>query len=313
MKDKTTREILLRHKERLSLYNDYSFIRGVDDRVLFNDAVLEPAWQIINNEYCQVTEIIIDNCAHLFIVKKLPWDSDYFGFPCFSVEYVLFNHGDHKILRNALNAFIKSNLAPNSYYTINAPSGDIVLVRALSSTRFNLVETRLNYFLKLGQNQVPASIDIIKEASLTDIPHLRSVAIKMRNRFDRVHADPAFSQDAADQYLARFVEESVKGFADLVLKIVDDKGVPFGFLAGNYPTEISGTQVSRLVLAAVDSSVQKGGLYDLLREMIYRVKIKNADYLTTITQAANIPAIRVWEKAGFSLFKATHLYSIKND
>lgn len=313
MKDKITRENLLRYKKRLSLSNNYSFIREVEDQILFNNAVLEPALQIVNSENCNVVEITIDNYDHLFIVKKLPWDSDYFGFPCFSVEYVLFNHSDYNILRNALNAFIKSNLMPNSYYTINVPSEDIVLVQALSSTGFNLVETRLNYFLKLNENHSPTNIDIIKEANLTDIPHLRSVAIKMRNRFDRVHADPTFSQDAADQYLAKYVEESVKGFADIVLKVVDDKGVPFGFLAGNYPIELSGIRVSKLVLAAVDSSIQKGRLYDLLREMIYRVKLKNADYLTTITQAANIPAIRAWEKAGFSMFKATHLYSIKND
>jgi ribosomal protein S18 acetylase RimI-like enzyme len=47
--------------------------------------------------------------------------------------------------------------------------------------------------------------------------------------------------------------------------------------------------------------------------MINRLKNKNADFLTTITQAANIPAIRTWEKAGFKLYKVTNLYSIKND
>lgn len=310
---KMTEKNLLRYKERLSLYNNYSFIQDIDKEVFFNDIILVPAFRNINNESIYIVEILIDKFEHLFVVKKLLWESNYFGFSCFSVEWILFKHADYKILRNALNVFIKSNLPPNSYFTINVPSEDITLVQALSSTKFNLVETRLNYFLTLNQNFEASHIDIIKEANITDIPYLRSVAMKMRNKFDRVHADPAFSEEQADEYLAKFAEESVKGFADLVLKVVDDNGIPFGFLAGNYPINISGLYVSKLVLAAVDSSVQRGRLIDLLAEMIYRVKLKKADYLTTITQAANIPAIRVWEKSGFSLFKVTHLYSIKND
>lgn len=313
MMENITKENLLRYKKRLSLSNNYSFIRDINSEVLFYDAVLEPAFRNINNECYHVVEILIEKFEHLFVVKKLLWESDYFDFSCFSVELILFKHVDYKILRNALNVFIKSNLPPNSYFTINVSSEDILLVQALSSTNFNLVETRLNYFLKLNQNIESNNIADIKEANLIDIPYLRSVAMKMRNRFDRVHADPTFSEEMADLYLAKFAEESVKGFADLVLKVVDDKGIPFGFLAGNYPVKISGLNVSKLILAAIDSFVQRGRLIDLLTEMIVRLKSKKADYLTTITQAANIPAIRAWEKAGFRLFKVTNLYSIKND
>jgi len=309
--EKITEENLLIYKKRISFYNNYSFIREIDSEVLFKAAVLEPAIQNINDESCHIIEIIIEKCKHLFVFKKQLWESDYFGFSCFSVEYVLFTHDDYKILHKALNAFIESSLQPNSYLTINVPTEDTILIQALGFTGFVLVETRLNYFIKLNQNHDLQNIGNIKEAGLEDIPYLRAVAMKMKNKYDRVHADPAFSEEEADQYLAKFVEESIKGFADIVLKVVNDKDIPFGFLAGNNPIKISEFYVSKLVLAAVDSFIQKGRLFDLLTEMMYRVKSKKADYLTTITQAANFPAIRVWEKSGFSLFKVTHLFSIK--
>ena len=312
MKD-LSREDLRSYKRRLSLFNSFSFIRSFDVGLFFDNAILEPAFNNINSENCHIDELVIENHRHLFVVNELEWDSNYFGFPCFSINLILFKHEDYKILRAALNLFAKTKIPPNAYFTINVPCEDITLIQALSCTQFNLVETRVNYFLKLEGKYEPCSNGRIEKADFKDIPYLRSVAMRMRNKFDRVHADPAFSEEEADQYLAKFAEESVKGFADFVLKIIDDKGQPFGFLAANFPREIYGFHVAKFVLAAVDNSIQKGRANDLVTEMIYRLQLKNADYITTITQAANVPAVRVWERAGFKLFKASNLYSIKND
>lgn len=306
-------EKLFSNKERAYLYNNYNFIRDVDKDLLFRESVLQPLLCNFKPGLFKEVKIIIKELEHTFILKAQNWESEYFGFSCFSIEFILYEHHDYKILRNAINVFIQSNLPPKAYCTINVPSEDIILVQALSCTIFNLVETRLNYFLKIDQQHKTKHLNNIKIAELKDIPFLRKVAIKMRNRFDRVHADPSFSELEADLYLAKFVEESVKGFADIVLEVVDENNLPFGFLAGNYPVNIAGSNISKLVLAAVDSSVQRGKLTELLHEMTYYLKLKSADYITTITQAANIPAIRVWESAGFKLFKVTHLYSLKND
>jgi dTDP-4-amino-4,6-dideoxy-D-galactose acyltransferase len=308
-----TTEDLYIYKNRLALLNAYCFIREVNSEILFNNAVLNPLMKKINSEDYSVCEIQIKKNRHLFIIKRLTWDSEYFGFLCQTVEMILFNHSDIGILRWAINFFIKSYVPQKSYITINVPSEDILLIQAISSTKFNLIETRLHYCLKLNKTFDYQNLNTISQAHLSDIPELRLIAKKMRNVYDRVHADPAFSDEVADNYLAQFVEESIKGFADIVLKIFDDKGIPFGFLAANYPFEISGLHISKLVLAAVDSDGKKGKLIDLLKEMIFQLKLKRSDYLTTITQSANKPAIRVWEKMGFSLYMCSHLYSFKND
>src|ERR1035437_6498395 len=104
-----TKKNLLSYKKRLTMYNNFSFIHDVDSEILFNDVLLEPTFRNINNEYCHVVEILIEKFKHLFVVKKMLWESDYFGFSCFSIELILFKHTDYKILRNALNVFIKSN------------------------------------------------------------------------------------------------------------------------------------------------------------------------------------------------------------
>jgi len=92
--------------------------------------------------------------------------------------------------------------------------------------------------------------------------------------------------------------------------VPDISGVrPFGFLAADYPVEVMGHRIAKLVLAAVDNSEYSGWLSKLLTAVIYELKMKGTDILTTITQASNRPAIRTWEKAGFKLSFVTHVYT----
>ena len=194
---------------------------------------------------------------------------------------------------------------------INIPCEDIVLVQAVSDTGFRLVETRLNYYLSDIKDFKSAQYPV-RKANEEDIRILKKIAIRMRNKYDRVHADPSFKTEKADSYMGTFIEESIKGFADMVF-IPDIAGVePFGFLAANNPQKVMGLKIARLVLAAVDNSNYKGWLFRLLSEVIYELKNKSTDYLTTITQASNRPAIRTWEKAGFKLGFTTHIYSYRN-
>ena len=167
---------------------------------------------------------------------------------------------------------------------------------------------RLHYHFS-GFHAAEPSLLPVRRAGIKDIPALRDVAKRMRNIYDRVHADPAFTAEEGDAYLGTFIEESVKGFADMVL-VPDVTGEkPFGFLAANNPRLVLGHNIAKLVLAAVDNSVHKGWLYHLLTGVIFELKGQKTDILTTITQASNLPAIHTWEKAGFKLGFVTHVYS----
>lgn len=303
-------EILEFNKNQLAFYSPYNFIRNVDPITLTRETFINPLLRNIDNDIYKVVQITVNKGIHLFIYKKLEWDTKYFGFPVYNIQLILCTHENMQILNSAIKEFAEKYIEKNCYWFINVPCEDILLVQALCSTTFRLVETRLNYYLNNIQNfelgHYPSRL-----AEPSDIQELRKVAIKMRNNFDRVHADPAFSTKQADAYLGTFVEESIKGFADFVI-VPDVKGLtPFGFLAANKPVDILGNKISKVVLTAIDSSIQRGWLFKLLTEMIHNIKLEGADYLTTITQAANKPAIHVYVKAGFNLGFVTHIFSIK--
>jgi len=303
---------LSNYRERLELSNNYGFLK-VNNEKVNQEIIIDPIIELINSESILIEEISINQKNHFILYKKLNWESDYFSFPCYLIDLILFNHDNYLTLRDVLNTFISGHLPQNSFCKINVSAEDILLIQAISSTKFNLIETRLNYVIKIDPEVKSLLNKKIQKSNVSDAPYFKSIAKKMRNKFDWIHADPTFSNEIADEYLGRFGAQTLQGLADLVLKCVDEDDKPFGFLATNYPQNICGNNVSKLVLAAIDNSKQKGLLFTLLNEIIYELKEKNAHFLTTITQAANMPAIKTWEKAGFNLYKITHLYTLKND
>jgi len=304
-------ELLEIKKAELSVYSPYSFLRFIDPEILSYETFIKPLKNNILTGSNLLTKVEVESLNHFFVFRNLHWDTHYFKRRICKIELILFDHSRPEVITKAVNRFIRDNVLKEEYYYIIVPCEDLVLIQGLSQTGFRLVETRLNYYspnVKLAQ---PPRYPV-RRAEEKDITTLRDIAMRMRNRYDRIHADPAFSTEMADRYLGTYIEEAVKGFADMVI-IPDLPGTePFGFLAANNPMRFFDLNISKLVLAAVDSGNRKGWLYHLLTGVIYELSKQDTDILTTITQASNRPAIRTWEKAGFMLGYVTHVFSVSN-
>jgi dTDP-4-amino-4,6-dideoxy-D-galactose acyltransferase len=305
-------QLLESKKNDLIIYSPYNFINELEPKAIVEGTVIESIINEISSNVLNVIKIEISGKEHFFFIKHLDWDTNYFGFPSYRIELILYDHNELFILSKAINKFIELSKEKSAYYFINIPCEDILLIQAMCKTKFKLIETRLNYYLHDVKKYMNKKFSV-REAKYEDIEILKNIAIKMRNKYDRVHADPAFTSNQADNYLGKFLEESFNGFADILLVPDVPQIEPFGFLIANKPKDILGINVSKLVLAAIDNTIMKGWFYKLLDEMINKVKEFNADYLTTITQASNKAAIRTWEKAGFKLGYTTHIFSFKND
>ncbi|MDP3849691.1 MAG: hypothetical protein Q8Q59_04250 [Luteolibacter sp.] len=294
-------------------YSKYPFLRQLDQQDIVRETLVKPLSSEAESGAVEIIEIQREGQVCYFVLRYLDWDTKYFGSPVFRIEMVLSENPGPEGINGALGLFVETmKERPNAYFFLDVPSEDIRLIQALGASRFMLIETRLNYSLSNIQQYGNPARFAVRDATPEDARALRSVAMRMRNQYDRVHADPAFSPCQADEYLGTFIEEAIKGFADLVLLPNVENLPPFGFLAGNKPVDVLGHRVSKLVLAAIDNSIEKGWLYQLLSEFIFRIKDCEAGYLTTITQASNRPAIRTWEKAGFNLYSVTHVFSFSN-
>lgn len=111
---------------------------------------------------------------------------------------------------------------------------------------------------------------------------------------DRFHADSAIPSESADELKARWVANDLAGRADLAL-VVDPEGDVSGFILCLLR---DGRAVVDLV--AVDPSAGGRGLGAALLDAALIVYQERAEVLEAGTQASNVAACRMYERAGMT-------------
>lgn len=246
--------------------------------------------------------------------RRLGWDSDYFGVPMYRVDFFsskLDGEGAVRAYRELLET-LKTVVAAESerfYVFAEVPSDAIFPLQGACAAGWRLVESRLTYYHDRLQQFDYAQRFKVRQAVVEDIPNLREVAAVSRNAFDRFHSDYFFSAPTADAYLSTFVENSVKGFANVVLVPAVDDRPPNAFLTGNYvpeSTEFAGKKIARMILSAVGEQ-RRGWYVKLIAELSQHFKAQGVDICHMTTQSTNRAVIRTWEKLGYSFGRCAHV------
>jgi len=301
-----------RRRNVLQFYSPYSFLRGGDQEALYTATVKEPLLGTARQGGKQLITIEIAGVPHYFIAKNLDWDSQYFGVRTSQLLAVLYDHGDYIKLREAVALFARSFFANNGCHCFaEIPSEDTLLIKALNAGGFRLIETRVTYYMnKLADFR--AERHGVRQATVADTNNLKRVAREMRNPFDRFHSDEVYNSRQADEFLATYIEESLKGFADFVM-VPDEEGVrPDAFLTANYFKkywEGIGRKVSKMVLSAVSSETCKGWYRKLISEMTFHLREVGAETIFMHPAITNRAVIHVLEGLGYRFGRATHILS----
>lgn len=307
--------LLQKNKDALIYFSPYRFIRKLDPQFLVDTTVIKPLMNSLEGGTVEMINIAIENKNHYFLVQKLIWDTDHFGFANYKIQNVLYDHSSYTLLSKAVDSFIREFCTEaNAYYYLDLPHEAVLIIQAFTANGFRMVENRMNlYYDKVQEYCADERYSIRKASGTDDAELLQKVAMEMRNPYDRFHADALVEEYVADKYIGQFAYNSVMGFADFVL-VPDLPDIPpFGFLTSNKPEKVGPYHVSALGLAAIDNrNNERGWLYKLQSEMMYLLKENDVDYLTTITQTSNAPAFKTWEKFGFKLGFFTGILVYKN-
>ncbi|MGI4870799.1 MAG: hypothetical protein ACRYFX_06425 [Janthinobacterium lividum] len=299
-------ELLAHRKAALVFYSPFNFIREISEETQLE---VVRAARITDKPFFSRPG---SDGECRFYFDRLAWDSDYFNLATYKLQVVLYTTTSLNYLTQACQAFV-AHLAEigSQYCFLEIPAEDIFLIQALGITGFKLVETRLTYFQKLDNYHYPERFPV-REATEADAESLREVARTMTNYFDRFHADPVFSRQSADEFLATYVDQSMRGFTDVVL-VPDYAGEePGAFLTANYFRDqwpALGVPVSKMVLSAVSSQARKGWYKKLISEMSYYLRDHGAAYAYMNTQATNRAVFHTWESLGYKLGGTTHILS----
>jgi dTDP-4-amino-4,6-dideoxy-D-galactose acyltransferase len=303
------KNMILNREDILFHYSSYSFLPSGDKGKIFSHTIIDYIENLLKDSSVNVYEVIVDGEKHLFLTKFLSWDSNYFKIPTYKLLFVLYNHNSYSILRTAVEKYKKEYVDEvKGYFFSEIPSEDILLIQALNESKFKLVETRLTYYLKL--NSFSNERYQVREATLDDVENLKRVARLMRNNYDRFHAETVFPVEKADEFLATYIEESIKGFADICL-VPDGQNIrPDAFLTSNYlkdQWDKIGSKISKMVLSAVSSDTCKGWYIKLISEMAYHLRDQGAEYAFMHPATTNRAVIHTYEKLGCKYGKCVHV------
>lgn len=296
-----------RLRQRAGWHSPLAFLRGRETALaeMFLDDLAEATatGATVRSEYRDLT----------LWYSFLAWDSDYFALPSYRLDFAAWpettaapTEALARALAEQLDALGRRH--PEYYLFAEVPAEDLNLLQALGTAGLRLIETRLTYYRDDLRHFDWPRRSRVRPATEADIPGLRQTAAAMRNGFDRFHADPCFTADQADAYLATFVENSVRGFADLVMVPADGERPDAFLTAKRLPRESArlGCHLGRMVLSAVGAS-RSGWYLRLIAEMSHWLRQEGIETAFLTTQASNRAVIRVWEKLGYRYGRCTHI------
>lgn len=301
--------LLNARKDTLFHYSPFSFFPKIDKQKLFQYSIVNSVDASMEDGSLEVIRIDVDGKEHLFLLKFLKWDTDYFNMSTYRLFYVLYDHHDYDVLKKATKLFVSSFFKEKGIYCFSEiPSEDIFTIQALNESGFKLVENRLTYYLDL-RNYSHERYGV-RSAKPEDIENLKRVAREMRNDFDRFHAESIFNADKADEFLATYIEESIKGFVDYTIVPCQDGVASDAFLTANYLRSewaSIGEKVSKMVLSSVSVETCKGWYLKLISEMAFHLKSIGADYAFMHPATTNRAVIHTYEKLGCKYGKCVHI------
>ena len=294
----------------ITLYSPYNFNRNINNVDLLNYECNKIKQHIKLNQYVCINVKDID---YVFIVKKLEWDTNYFGVATYKLINILST--SYKYISEATRLFTTTYLPKNAYCFMEIPAEDTTTIQALGDVCFKLIETRLTYYNnQLHQHNYTRHQ--VRQATQDDVPNLKKVAATMRNNFDRFHADKTFDAKTADSFLATYIQNSVAGYANYVM-VPNEKNIAAdSFLTANYLKDdwnLVNCKISKMVLSAVSAETNKGWYIKLISEMTYHLRDAiGAECVYLNTQATNRAVFSTWEKLGYKLGCTTHVFSFLN-
>ena len=115
---------------------------------------------------------------------------------------------------------------------------------------------------------------------------------------DRFHSDPNLSQAKSDQLYSKWVSNSFRGLADCIL-VVRKEDEPVGFITCKIERVGQGFKYGVIDLIAVDPSEAGRGLGSALVHSALQWFAPRVRSVYVGTQAANVQAVRLYERAGF--------------
>lgn len=221
-----------------------------------------------------------------------PWLSGVMAMSCFGMSGLARNASVESVGAAMVDAAPKGR----AFFAVKQAVGDIAAVETLVHAGFNVVDVGVT----LDHNGETVHADgvngvTVESATLDDEASIVDVAGRCFV-YSRFHADRRIDAEQADNVKREWVRNSCRGRAAAVY-VARRAGEVAGFLA--VMLRDGADSRAAIDLIGVDAGHQGKGVGRSLSLRFIREWRDRADRLVVGTQAANIPALRLYESLGF--------------
>lgn len=227
--------------------------------------------------------------------ERLAWDSDFFGFPIAKVRGEWLDDA----LAQRIETWSKAHDVACLYFAASADDAGTVL--AAEAHGYHLVDIRLTFARTARERASGGALTIataetgVRPARAEDLPVLERIAAESHHD-TRFYFDPHFPRALCDALYARWIRASFEGFAQAVWVAEQD-----GRAVGYVTCHIDATPpMGRIGLIAIDGSARGAGWgRKLVDHAVTWLEQQGLRQITVVTQARNVGAQRLYQKAGF--------------
>lgn len=257
-------------------------------------------------------------------LRKLPWDSQFFGRGVGRVEYLVcsdtrFNspnieqgRGFIRKLKGKLGHFAGEAEMPGGidYLTLQVDSSDVLLLSVLQQEGFVVLDTIVCYLLDLRNFLVDrdklSAYSSVRPALSGDGAALARISQQCFSdvafNANRFNSDPQLPSVRVAELYALWASRSVSGEMAEAVLVYDDGRGPDGFITMDKPGVFdlaSGLNLASIPLNAVAPERHGNGIYSaLVYQALVRLKECGADWVDIRTQLSNSAVIRTWQRLG---------------
>ncbi len=240
-----------------------------------------------------------------FCIQHLTWDSDFFGFKIGKAHF--YGTPTPSQIQEVISSAKKEGFK-YIFTQIDCQSKSQRL--SLQKNFFQLMETRLTYFIKLSEYNALERFKT-RLAEERDIPALSLASASSINEHDRFHADPIFSREKADELMSVWVKASLtSSFSDGAMIVdAENPGAFCTFKTHKDHWDEWKLKISQPVFSAVNRNF-KGWYIKIISELTHYLKNQGADYSYLTTQNTNPAVIKSWERLGYRFGSSEYIFSL---
>lgn len=295
-------------------YKPYHYFPSIEEKDIYRYCLAEIGDAVSRDDGIFIRAYKNSKCVGFLCFTHLSWDSAIYNLKMGRIDF-LFSEGDYLTqleVNRALLTHLFNMTRNRGYYHISAKSDsrDLAGIHAFIGKGYLLMDTMMKYVYNMRFEVSTPECDLLirsfEEKDLAEV--LELTYLIFNDHFDRFHLDPSLSKEKSTELHIKWVENSCRGYADVVLLAEINERI-IGFHTCRFSKklqDIIGLRVGVNDLGGVHPNCRSKGIITSINREAIKILKGKLDYVEAPVHVHNLPVQRALSKVGYRMANSYH-------